>query len=178
MAQLSSQMLWRKLYIFSFLKVRRQRSASGQLALLIWIQTGIQSFIRAYSLTILQKLTFLYRSRDINIRSITLSYCPLFYIGSPFSIASTRPLVLVSAKRRSACSLLAIYFSPQIGWWVLKLPRSIISPLASLIAVLTSSYILIYGLSLYRLYILIIITSSPFRRTQRAIVKGPYCLRF
>ena len=178
MAQLSFQIYQRKLYVFSFLRARRQRSTSGQPILLIQMRIGIQSLIRAYSLTILQKLTFLYRSGNINVRLITLSYSPLFYIGSPFSIASTRPLVLVSASRRSACSSLAIYFLPYIRQQALKSPRSIISPLASLIAVLTSSYILIQGLSLRRLQTLIIITSSPSRRTQRAAVKGPYYLRF
>ena len=165
MAQLSSQILQRKLYIFSFLRARRWRSASGQPALLIWMQIGIQSLIRAYSLTILQKLTFLYRSSDINVRLITLSYYPLFYIGSPFSIVSIRPLALVLARRHSAYSLLAIYFLPYIRQWALKSPRSITSPLASFIAVLTSSYILIYRPSLRRLQILIIIIFSPSRRT-------------
>jgi hypothetical protein len=77
------------------------------------------------------------------VRLIILSYCPLFHIGSPFSIASIRPLASVSASRRSAYSSLAIYFPPYIRWWALKSPRSIISPLASLIAVLTLGYILI-----------------------------------
>ena len=146
--------------------------------LLIQIRIGIQSLIRAYFLTIPQKLTFLYRSGDINIRLITLSYSPLFYIGSPFSVASIRPLALVLASRHSAYSLLATCFPPYIRQQALKSPRSIISPLASLIAVLTSSHILIQRLSLYRLQILIIITSSPSRRPQRAIVKGPYYLYF
>ena len=178
MAQLSSQILQRKLYIFSFLRVRRQRSASRQPALLIQIRIGIWSLIRAHSLTIPQKLTFLYRSSGINVRLITLSYSPLFYIGSPLSMASIRPLALVSASRRSACSLLATCFLPYIRQQALKSPRSIISPLASLIAVLTSGHVLIQGLSLYRLQTLIIVTSSPSRRTQRAIVKGLYYLRF
>ena len=143
MAQLSSQILQRRPYKSSFLKARRRRSAGGQPVLLIQIQIGIQSLIRAYSLTILQKLTFLYKFRDINVRLITLSYSPLFYIGSPFSIASTRPLVLVSASRRSAYSSLAIYFPPYVRQWALKSPKSIISPLASLIAILTLGYILI-----------------------------------
>ena len=158
-------MLQRKPYKFSFLRARRWRSASRQLALLIQMRISIQSLIRAYSLTILQKLTFLYRSGDINVRSITLSYCPLFYIGSPFSIVSIRPLASILARRRSACSSLAIYFPPYVRQQVLKSPKSIISPLASLIAVLTSSYILIQGPSPYRLQTLIIIVFSPFRRS-------------
>ena len=151
MAQLSSQILQRKLYIFNFLRARHQRSTGGQPALLIQIQIGIQSLIRAHFLTIPQKLTFLYRSSDINIRLITLSYSPLFYIGSPLSVASIRPLVSVSASRRSACSSLAMYFLPHIRWQVLKLLRSIISPLASLIAILTLGQVLIQGPSLYKL---------------------------
>ena len=143
MAQLSSQMLQRRPYKSSFLRARRWHSTSGQPALLIWMRIGIQSLIRAYSLTILQKLTFLYRFRDINVRLITLSYSPLFHIGSPLSIASIRPLASVSASRRSAYSSLAIYFPPYIGQQALKSPKSIISPLASLIAVLTLGYVLI-----------------------------------
>ena len=178
MAQLSSQIYQRKLCIFSFLRARHWRSAGGQPASLIWMRISIWSLIRAHSLTMPQKLTFLYRSSNINVRLITLSYSPLFHVGFPFSVASIRPLALVSANRRSAYSSLAIYFLSYIRWWALKSPRSIISPLASLIAVLTSSYILIQGPSLYGLQILIIITSSPSRRTQRAIVKRPYYLRF
>ena len=178
MAQLSSWVYQRKLYIFSFLRVRRQRSASGQPTLLIWIRIGMQSLIRAYSLTMPQKLTFLYRSGDINVRLITLSCSPLFHIGSPFSVASIRPLASVSASRRSACSSLATCFPPYIRWWALKSPKSIISPLASLMAILTLGQVLIQGPSPRGLQTLIIITSSPFRRTQRAVVKGLYYLCF
>jgi len=118
-------MLWRKPCEFSFLRVRRWRSASGQPALSIWMRIGIWSLVRAHSSTVPQKLTFLYRSSDINVRSITLSCCPLFHIGSPFSVASTRSLASVSARRRSACSSLATCFPPYIGWWALKSPKNI-----------------------------------------------------
>ena len=143
MAQLSSQMLQRRPYKSSFLRARRRRSASGQPVLLIWMRMGIWSLIRAHSLTMPQKLTFLYKFGDINVRLITLSYSPLFHIGSPLSVASIRPLALVSASRRSAYSLLAIYFPPHIRQQALKSPKSITSPLASLIAVFTLGHVLI-----------------------------------
>jgi len=58
-------------------------------------------------------------------------------------MANIRLLVLVLAKKRSAYSSLAIYFPPHIQWWALKSPKSIISPLAFSIAILTLNYILI-----------------------------------
>ena len=136
------------------------------------------SLVRAYSLIILQKLIFLYRFGDINMRSIILSCCPLFYISSLFSIVSIRPLELVLASKYSAYSSLAIYLPPYLKQWALKSPRSIISPLASLIAVLTLGYVLIQGPSPYKLQTLIIIVFSSFRYSQRAIIKGLYYLRF
>ena len=143
MAQLSSQMLWRKPYKSSFLKARHWYFIGGQLMLLIWMQMGMWSFVRAYSSTMPQKLTFLYRFGDINVKSITLSCSPLFYIGSPFSIANTKPLILVLARKHSVYFLLAIYFLFYIKWQALKSPKSIISPLASLIVILTLGYVLI-----------------------------------
>ena len=107
-----------------------------------------------------------------------LSYCPFFHIDFSFSVVSIKLLALVLAKKYSTCSSLAIYFPPYTKQQALKSPRSIISPLASLIAVLTLGHILIQGPSPHRLQILIIIIFSPFRRTQRAIVKGLYYLYF
>ena len=76
------------------------------------------------------------------MRLITLSSYPFFfYINSLFNIVSIRPLVLISAKRRSVYFLLAIYFLSYIKEWALKSPKSMISPLASLIAILTLDYI-------------------------------------
>ena len=129
--------------MFSFLRARRWRSAGGQPALLIWMRIGMWSLVRAHSLIIPQKLTFLYKFGDINMKSIIFSCCPFFYIGFSFGIASTKPLVLVLASKRSACFSLAMCFPPYIRWWALKLFKSMISPLAFLIVVLILGYVLI-----------------------------------
>src|SRR6266702_4326649 len=101
----------------------------------MWI--GIWFLMRAHFSIIPQKLTFLYKFGDINMRSIIFSSCPLFYIGFPFSVASIRFLTLILASKYSTYFLLAIYFLFYIRWWALKSPKSMISPLTSLIAILT-----------------------------------------
>ena len=146
--------------------------------MLIQIQIGIQSLIRAYLSSSLQKLILLYSSTKVNIRLIILLRYPLFYIGSPLGVARQRFYAIVLQSRRSPYTSIVTCVPPYTRQCELRSPSRRISPSASLIATSILGQALMRGPLFYRLQILIIIISSPTSQSQRAAIKGLYCFSF
>ena len=146
--------------------------------MLIQIQIGIQSLIRAYLSSSLQKLILLYSSTKANIRLIILLRCPLFYIGSPLGVARQRFCAAVLQSRCSPYASIVTCVPPYARQCELRSPSRRISPSTLLIATSILGQALMQGPLFYGLQMLIIIISSPTSQSQRAAIKGLYYFSF
>src|SRR5207237_257060 len=102
----------------------------------------------------------------------------LFHVGSSRAVASLSPLASVSRSRRSVGVSLAIWMLPHAGWCMLKSPRSMISPFASLRASFTADRACPLNPSPCGVYTLIIVVSNPSSQSQSMATHGPNCWRF
>ena len=140
--------------------------------MLIQIQIGMQSLIRAYLSSSLQKLILLYSSAKANVRLITLLRYPLFYIGSPLGVARWRFCATVLQSRCSPYASIVTCVPPYTRWCELRSPSRRISPSNLLIAISILGQALMQGPLFCRLQMLMIIISSPTSQSQRATIKG------
>ena len=121
------------------------------------IRIGIQSVVNAYTFSGPQNASQFISTSYINIRLIMLSQVPLLQIGSPIRVIRARPRVSSSLSRCVAYTSTMVYCPLYAIQYVLKSPRTIISPFTILIVYYSSPYVVIWGLLPFRLQMLSIL---------------------
>ena len=96
---LVSQIYWRSSSWLSFFSAYRLLGGLGSVSILNWMSIGIWSWPIAQSSLGLQCTMALVISFVTNVKSITLSCLPLFYVGNPIRVRRFSSRRLVSIRR-------------------------------------------------------------------------------